>query len=75
MAGEVVRMTMRATYVRDAAGKLFTVPNGSIRVISNVTRDWSRAVVDLTLAPDTDPSPVDAALQVVTDRLKADPAY
>ena len=71
-AGEVVRMTLRATYLRDAAGKLYTVPNGSVRVISNVTRDWSRALVDLTLEYETDFATVDAALQVVTERLKAD---
>jgi small-conductance mechanosensitive channel len=74
VAGEVVRMTLRATYVRDAAGKLFTVPNGSIRVISNVTRDWARAVVDLTLDYAADPARLDAAMQVVTDRLKAEPS-
>jgi small-conductance mechanosensitive channel len=73
-AGEVVRMTLRATYLRDAAGKLYTVPNGSVRVISNVTRDWSRALVDLTLEYETDFARVDAALQVVTERLKADPS-
>ena len=74
VAGEVVRMTMRATYVRDAAGKLYTVPNGSIRVISNVTRDWARAVVDLTLDYAADPDKLDAAMQVVTARLKAEPS-
>jgi len=74
VAGEVVRMSMRATYVRDAAGKLFTVPNGSIRVISNVTREWARAVVDLTLDYSTDPEKLDAAMQAVTQRLKAEPS-
>src|SRR5258708_3549442 len=72
--GEVVRMTMRATYVRDAAGKLYTVPNGSIRVISNLTRDWSRAIVDLILEYETDPANLHAAMQLVTERLKADPS-
>ena len=74
VAGEVVRMTMRATYLRDIAGKLYTVPNGSIRVISNLTRDWARAVVDLTLEYQTDPAKMDAAVQLVTERLKADPS-
>jgi len=73
VAGEVVRMTMRATYVRDAAGKLYTVPNGSIRVISNLTRDWARAIVDLTLEYETDPAKLDAAMQSIMERLKADP--
>jgi len=73
VAGEVVRMTMRATYVRDAAGKLYTVPNGSIRVICNLTRDWARAIVDLTLEYETDQAKLDAAMQSIMERLKADP--
>jgi small conductance mechanosensitive channel len=74
VAGEVVRMTLRATYLRDAAGKLYTVPNGSIRVISNITRDWARAVIDLTLDYAVDPARLEAAMQTVTDRLKAEPS-
>jgi len=72
VGGEVVRMTLRATYVRDGAGKLYTVPNGSVRVISNLTRDWARAVVDLTLEYETDPAKLDAAMQLVVARLKSD---
>jgi small-conductance mechanosensitive channel len=74
VAGEVVRMTLRATYLRDAAGKLYTVPNGNVRLISNVTRDWARAVVDLTLEYETDPARLDGAMQSVMERLKADPS-
>jgi len=74
VAGEVVRMTLRATYVRDAAGKLYSVPNVSIRVISNVTRDWSRAIVDVTLDYATEPEKLDAAMQIVGERLKAEPS-
>jgi len=74
VAGEVVRMTLRATYLRDATGKLYTVPNGSIRLISNVTRDWARAVVDVTLDYAADPAKLDAAMQSVAARLKAEPS-
>jgi small conductance mechanosensitive channel len=72
-AGEVVRMSLRATYLRDAAGKLYTIPNGSVRVISNLTRDWARAFVDVTLAYDTDFAQLDAALKTVIGQLKDDP--
>lgn len=74
VAGEVVRMSLRATYLRDAAGKLYTVPNGSIRVISNLTRDWARAMVDLTLEYETDFARLDPVLHQVGDRLKGDSA-
>lgn len=74
VAGEVVRMTLRATYLRDATGKLYTVPNGSIRLISNVTRDWARAVVDVTLDYAADPARLEAATQAIAARLKAEPS-
>jgi small conductance mechanosensitive channel len=73
ISGEVVRMTLRATYLRNVEGKLHTVPNGDIRMLANVTRDWSRAVVDLDLALGTDLGRANQALQAALARLRADP--
>jgi len=47
--GTVERISLRASYVRDVEGRLWVVPNGNIRLVSNSTRDWSRAVLDLNL--------------------------
>jgi len=74
VSGEVAQMTLRVTYLRDPFGKLHTVPNGDIRVISNVTRDWSRAVVDLNLPLGTDVAAAEAALRAAVGQLRADPA-
>jgi small conductance mechanosensitive channel len=74
VAGEVVRMTMRVTYLRDLHGKLHTVPNGDIRVISNLTRDWSRAVVDFNLELGADMDRVQGVLQSAVARAQVDPA-
>ncbi len=60
--GTVERMEFRATYVRDSQGKLFTIPNGDMRTLSNNSRDWSKAQVDLNLAFDTD---LDAAMHAL----------
>ncbi len=46
--GEVERITLRATYLRDIEGRLHVIPNGEIRTLSNLTTSWARAVVDLT---------------------------
>jgi small conductance mechanosensitive channel len=67
-------MTLRATYLRDNLGKLHTVPNGDIRVIGNATREWSRAVVDLTLPAGADVGRANQALQAGLARLASDPA-
>jgi small conductance mechanosensitive channel len=47
VSGEVERLTLRTTHVRDINGHLHIVPNGEVRVVANMTRDWSRALVDV----------------------------
>jgi small conductance mechanosensitive channel len=36
--GRVERITLRATHLRDAEGHLHIVPNGDIRIVSNLTK-------------------------------------
>lgn len=73
VSGEVVRITLRVTYLRNLEGKLHAVPNGDIRTVTNVTRDWSRAVVDLTLEYGAEAERVKRAMEVVSEKLQADP--
>jgi moderate conductance mechanosensitive channel len=54
VTGRVEVMTMRQTQVRDGLGKLHSIPNGEVRVLANLSRDWSNAVVDLNLSFDAD---------------------
>lgn len=63
-AGVVERMTMRVVVLRDLQGAMHVIPNGEIKVVSNMTRGWSRAVVDVGVAYEED---VDRALAVVRD--------
>lgn len=72
VSGGVERITLRATYLRDISGKLYIVPNGEIRVMSNLTALWSRALVDVTLGYDTDMAAVHQALQAASERAQAD---
>ena len=62
--GEVERMTLRVVMLRDLHGTVHIVPNGQITTVSNFTRTWSRAVVEVAVAYETD---VDRALQVFHD--------
>jgi small conductance mechanosensitive channel len=48
--GVVERMTLRVVAIRDLEGILHTIPNGSIQMVSNRTRSWSRAVIDVGVA-------------------------
>jgi small conductance mechanosensitive channel len=50
ITGDVEKMTLRATFLRDLEGALHIIPNGEIRIVSNRTKDWSRAVVNVGVA-------------------------
>jgi moderate conductance mechanosensitive channel len=60
--GDVERMTVRSTTLRGADGTLYIVPNGEIRRVANLTRDWGRAIVDVGISYEV---PIDRALDVL----------
>jgi small conductance mechanosensitive channel len=62
ISGAVERITLRSTYVRDLEGRLHVVPNGEVRIVANLTREWSRALVDVGVAYEED---LERALQVL----------
>jgi small conductance mechanosensitive channel len=63
-SGVVEKMTMRVVVLRDLQGTMHIIPNSEIKVVSNMTRGWSRAVVDVGIGYEEDP---DRALNVVRD--------
>lgn len=65
ITGTVERMTLRATCLRDLDGALHLIPNGEVRIVSNLTRGWSRAVVDVTVPSQTDTAKLLALLEEV----------
>lgn len=74
-SGVVERMTLRMVVLRDLHGVVHMVPNGQITTVSNMTRTWSRAVVDVGVAYGTD---VDQALRIFAEesqRLAHDPDW
>lgn len=52
--GQVEHFTLRATRLRDAAGTVWHVPNGTIQRVGNKSQNWARAVVDVTVPMDSD---------------------
>jgi small conductance mechanosensitive channel len=71
--GEVERITLRRTDVRDSDGRLFMIPNGDVRIAANETREWSRALVELSFSYDTDLQIPFAVLDKALARLADDP--
>jgi small conductance mechanosensitive channel len=75
VTGEVERLSLRATYVRDLNGHLHVIANGDVRSVANQSRDWSRAMVDLGVAYEAD---LERALQILNESVLAfaqDPAF
>ena len=75
VAGTVEDFTLRRTTLRDLDGIVHTVPNGEIKVASNLTRTWSRINQDVTVAYGTD---IDMAIEVVDQvgkEMAADPLW
>jgi len=54
VTGTVEDVTLRVTQLRSADGEVITVPNGQIVQVTNLSRDWARAVVDVPLPPSAD---------------------
>jgi moderate conductance mechanosensitive channel len=71
-SGVVEKMTLRATVLRNLEGQVHVVPNGNIQHVTVMTKEWARAVLDVTLRIDEDLEKIFAALQRVATRLAAD---
>lgn len=63
-SGVVERMTLRVAVLRDLDGTMHVIPNGELKVVSNKTRGWARAVVDIAVPYTED---VDRILSIVRD--------
>jgi small-conductance mechanosensitive channel len=61
--GTVEEVTLRVTRIRSVSGEVITTPNGQIVQVTNLSRDWARAVVDV-------PVPATAEVSHVTEVLR-----
>ncbi|HEX6308169.1 MAG TPA: mechanosensitive ion channel family protein [Longimicrobiales bacterium] len=63
-AGAVERITLRTTVLRDLHGNVHIIPNGEITRVTNMTKAWSRAVLNIGVAYKED---VDRVIEVLRD--------
>lgn len=73
--GRVEHLTLRRTVIRDARGAVVTIANGEIRTVSNLSRDWSQAFVDVSIAPECPVERTLQALESAAAELRGDPAW
>jgi moderate conductance mechanosensitive channel len=74
-SGVVERISLRTIQLRDVSGNLHVVPNGNVTVVTNMTRDYSRYVVEAQVARREDPDRVFDALVAIAAEMQKDDGY
>ena len=73
--GTVETMTLRRTVLRDDNGALHTVPSSEIKVVSNLTRDWTQVPLHISVAYGADSDRVIQLLNEVGEEVASDPNF
>lgn len=73
--GIVEYVSVRVTHVRDVNGTLWYVRNGEITRIGNLSQGWSRVIIDLSVAVDSDIEEVEKAMLDTAKGLAKDPKW
>ncbi|MFE7797882.1 mechanosensitive ion channel family protein [Nocardia sp. NPDC057440] len=63
--GTVEDVTLRITTLRNADGEVIIVPNGQIVKVTNLSKDWARAAIDVPVAASVDITRVNEILHAV----------
>jgi len=71
--GTVEDVTLRVTSVRTVDGELVITPNGQITQVTNLSRDWARAVVDVPVPTAMDVNQVTDALRLIGEQAYREP--
>jgi moderate conductance mechanosensitive channel len=74
IGGTVESLTLRVTSVRDFDGTIHIVPNGNIVFVSNKSRGWARAIVDVRVPLGEDLGRVRSSLEELFEEVRKDPA-
>ncbi len=75
IAGAVEEVTLRTTKLRTDGGELIVIPNGEIRQVTNLSKDWARAVLDIPLAVDTDVPRATEILRRISEEVMEDETW
>ena len=70
--GTVEDVTLRVTRLRTVSGEVITTPNGQIAQVTNFSRDWARAVLDVPVPSSVDVGHVTEILRRVGEEAYGD---
>jgi small conductance mechanosensitive channel len=72
VSGRVEALTLRITTLRAFDGSLHMIPNGNIQLVSNKSRGWARAIVDVRVAYGEDLERVRGILEELFEEIRND---
>jgi moderate conductance mechanosensitive channel len=72
VGGKVESLTLRITTLRAFDGTLHIVPNGNIQLISNKSRGWARAIVDVRVAYGEDVERIRSLLEEIFEEVRGE---
>lgn len=71
--GVVEKLDLRKTVLRNSEGAAIVIPNGEVRVVTNLTKEWSRVVMDVGIPYEEDVDRAIELLREISDEIAADP--
>lgn len=74
-SGKVEHLTLRRTVLRDSRGALVTLANGDLRVVGNLSRDWSQAFIDISVPVEQPLEKTLQALEIASATLRSDVSW
>jgi small conductance mechanosensitive channel len=75
LKGTVEDLSLRRTTVRDADGTLYIIPNSQIATVSNLSRDYAVATLNVSVDASANPDKVIAILTDVAGKLRNDSTF
>ena len=75
VAGTVESVSLRATRLRSVNGTVWHVPNGTVLRVGNMSQQWARALLDVSVAYGSDLELAQAEIKRMADGLWEDPAW
>ena len=73
--GTVEDISLRTTRIRSTDGTVWFVPNGEIKRVGNTSMEWSRALIDVQVAYESDLAEVTRAIGEVAQGFAEDPTW
>jgi len=73
--GQVEKVNLRMTVLRDLAGNVHYIRNSQINIVTNMTQDYSRFVFDIGVAYREDVDEVIEVIKGVDENLRKDPEF